>query len=260
MRRGFAASTSSSAQRHCYVRSTAIEQLLETPGAIELLAAELGVESRLSGLTAADQLDALRRRAIHLAVTTSPFQNLSLEEIVVVTAYAAASFDGTAWKRELRRQPSQYDLERITLAWLRERAVCVGSGSQLGRARWPLVGSSSAQLEREQQFVVAGAPLSNHQALEAQLEHLGREANFANEHYIACSPATALAFLEARAGETLPPRWDPLALDRELRTLGLGLLLIEAAGAVLYLPAHYHPPTQRSAAASSTSVSSFSRS
>ncbi|HYP90053.1 MAG TPA: hypothetical protein VEQ59_17910 [Polyangiaceae bacterium] len=243
--RGFAPSSSNLEHRHCYVRSTAIEQLLETPGAIELLADELGVMPGLASLSALDQLGALRRRAIHLAVTASPFHNLSLEEIVVVTAYAAASFDGTEWKRELRRQPSQQEIDRAGLAWLLERAAYVSNGSDWGRARWPLVGSSSPDPELNQ-FVVAVAPISNHRTLSAQLENLGGEADFANEHYIACSPATALAFLEARARQTVPPRWDPHALDRELRTLGVGLLLLEAERLVLFLPARYHASTKRS--------------
>lgn len=235
---GFSPSTSHPDRRHCYVRAAALDRLLETPGVLELLAAELGVTPPLASLSLVEQLEAVRRRAIHLAVTNSPFRGLSLEEIVLVTAYASTGLAHTAWKRELLRQPSQQELYRASEAWLRQRATFITSGSRLGRARWPLVGGASPDLD-DGQFVVAVAPLSDQHTLGTDLEHLASEANFAHEHYLACSPATALAFLGARARATNPPRWDSLVLDRELRTLGLGLLLLERDGLLLYLPARY---------------------
>jgi hypothetical protein len=239
---GFSPSTSNPNRRYCYVRASALEQLLEAPGTLESLGNELGVSPPSFVLSRAERLEAVRRRAIHLAVTASPFRDLSLEEILVVTAYASASFDHTAWKRELRQQPTVQELYRKSEAWLRERSALVRSGSRVGRARWPLVGSASAELDNAH-FVVAVAPLPDHQTLAAELERLAAEADFAHEHYVACSPATALAFLESRARAATPPRWDSFALDRELRTLGLGLLLVEPDGVALYLPARYRALT-----------------
>ncbi len=235
---GFSPSTSNPDRRHCYVRAAALDQLLETPGVLALLADELGVTPPFATLSLVEQLDAIRRRAIHLAVTNSPFRGLSLEEIVVVTAYASARFSHTAWRRELSRQTSRHELYGACEAWLGERAAAISSGSRLGRPRWPLVGGASPDLDRHD-FVVAVAPMSDPQTLGADLERLAGEANFAHEHYLACSPATALAFLSAQARANSPPRWDSLALDRQLRTLGLGLLLIEHDSALLYLPARY---------------------
>lgn len=240
---GFSSSTSNPDRRYCYVRAAALDQLLETPGVLELVADELGVRLPLATLSLVEQLEAIRRRAIHLAVTDSPFRGLSLEEIVVVTAYASPRFSHTAWARELLRQPSNQELYRACEAWLRQRTATISSGSRLGRPRWPLVSGASQELDFGE-LLVAVAPLSDHRALDADLERLASEANFAHEHYLACSPATALAFLSARARATSPLRWDSLMLDRELRTLGLGLLLVERDSVILYLPARYQQPAR----------------
>lgn len=239
---GFSPSTSNPERRHCYVRSGALDQLLETPGVLEILALELQAATAPATLSLVEQLESVRRRAIHLAVTHSPVRGLSLEEIIVVTAYASSRFDHTAWKRELLRQPSQHELNHACEAWLLQRTSFITSGRRLGKQRWPLVGCTSTDPLSSQQFMLALSPFSDHQALRSELERLAAEASFAHEHYVACSPATALAFLDAEARATKPPRWDSLVLDRRLRTMGLGLLLVEREGVLLYLPARYQVP------------------
>lgn len=239
---GFSSSTSNPDRRHCYVRSAALDQLLETPGVLELLAEELAAAPSPSALSLVEQLESIRRRAIHLAVTHSPVRGLSLEEIIVVTAYASSRFDHTAWKRELVRQPHAAELSRACETWLLERAARVESGRRWGRPRWPLVGWAAHEELARNELMVAVAPFCDHLALHSELERVASEASFAHEHYLACSPATALAYLKAQAHLTKPPRWDSFVLDRRLRTLGLGLLLVETAGVLLYLPARYQVP------------------
>jgi hypothetical protein len=241
---GFSPSSSNPARRHCYVRPAAVDQLLESPGALELLAEELGVEPAFSALSLLEQLDAIRARAIHLAVTHSPVRGLSIEEIIVVTAYASRRFDRSAWKRQLLRQPTQQELNHACEAWLMERSSSIFGGDRLGRPRWPMVGVRSSDPLEPDQFTVAVAPIADREALARELERLAAEATFAHEHYLACSPATALSYLDLQAHLTRPPRWDSLVLDRKLRTLGLGLLLVEPDNVLLYLPARYHarPP------------------
>lgn len=238
---GFSPSSSNPDRRHCYVRAAALDQLLETPGVLEALALELGAIPNPSTLSLVEQLEHIRRRAIHLAVTQSPMRGLSLEEIVVLTAYTSALFEHTAWKKELARQPSDQELNRVCERWLRQRAAVVGSGRHAGKPRWPLVGYSSPDRETRDQFIVAVAPASNAAALYSDLDRLASEATFANEHYVACSAATALAFVDFHARSSAPRRYDSLVLDRRLRTLGLGLLLVEPDGVLLYLPSRYQP-------------------
>lgn len=243
---GFSPSTSNPDRRHCYVRPAALDQLLETPGVLELLAEELTAAPAPAALSLVEQLESIRRRAIHLAVTHSPVRGLSLEEIIVVSAYGSSRFDHTPWKRELMRQPGQAELSRACEAWLRQRATFIDSGRRWGKARWPLVGHAVSDAFAAEQMVVAVAPFWDHLTLQSELERVASEATFAHEHYLACSPATALAFLAAQAHATKPPRWDSLVLDRRLRTLGLGLLLVEPGGVLLYLPARYQvPPAAR---------------
>ena len=71
---GFSSPHSKPDQRYCYVHASALQRLLETPGALELLLQELGEQADLAKLSLVEQLACLRQRAIHLAVTSSPFK------------------------------------------------------------------------------------------------------------------------------------------------------------------------------------------
>jgi hypothetical protein len=226
------------------VRAAALDQLLETPGALELLAEELGVTPAPRGLSPVEQLDAVRARAIHLAVTHSPMRGLSVEEIIVLTAYNSRRFELTSWKRELLRQPRPQRLNDACEAWLMQRSTTIHPGHRLGRPSWTMVGTTLPDPRSPNQFTVAVAPLVDRQTLGIELDRLASEATFAHEHYVACSPATALGYLELQARLTRPERWDSLVLDRRLRTFGIGLLLVELEEVLLYLPARYQsrPP------------------
>src|SRR6185369_15545706 len=115
---------SNSAQHHCYVRSSTLDQLLSTPGIAQLLLEELGDRAPPSaGVT--EQLERLKRQLIHLSVTASAFRGLSLQEIVVLCAYTCERFDHTAWKHELSAQPSPEALVAACRGWLSERARMV---------------------------------------------------------------------------------------------------------------------------------------
>jgi hypothetical protein len=184
-------------------------------------------------------LEGIRARAIHLSVTHSPVRGLSVEEIIVLTVVASRRFDHTLFQRELLRQPSPHELRHACETWLQQRSSVIHEGHRFGRPRWQMIGGSSPDPLSPHQFTVAVLPIADSDALEAQLERLGGEANFANEHYVACSPATALGYLEQQAHQTNPARWDSLVLDRRLRTFGIGLLLVERDGVLLYLPARY---------------------
>jgi len=241
---GFSPSTSNPELRHCFVRAAALDRLLETPGVLELLAEELGVSPSPSTLSLVEQLESIRARAIHLSVTRSPLRGLSVEEIVVLTAYASRRFDHTSLKRELSRRPTPHELHQACASWVEQRSSVIYEGHRFGRPRWPLVGGTSLDQTSPLQFLIAVLPLADPPALEAQLDRLGAEADFAHEHYVACSPATALGYLAQHAQQSRPTHWDSLVLERKLRTVGVGLLLVEQDGVLLFLPARYQsrPP------------------
>ncbi|MDF3065420.1 MAG: hypothetical protein K0R38_1021 [Polyangiaceae bacterium] len=279
---GFSANIPHAAQRYCYVRATALEQLLAAPGSLELLLRELTGEPPQS-TSVVEQLAQLKRRAIHLSVTRSAYQSLSLEEIVVLCAYTSPHFEHSAFRHQLLAEPSAAELSERCKAWLRERATRISGAEELGARCWPLVGhsppspaptapgqaplppspvpawptprssppSASASLTvrpssappsslRHSSFTVAVAPMPHSGVLDRDLPALGAESGFAHEHYIACAPAVALDYVRRAAtlGGTL--RWDPFALDRRLRSLGIGLLLVEGGNVNVYLPARYH--------------------
>jgi hypothetical protein len=240
---GFSSPHSKPDQRYCYVHAGALQRLLETPGALELLLEELGEPANPGRLSLVEQLACLRQRAIHLAVTASPFKGLSLEEIVVLSAYSSDRFNHTAWKREITRQPSEHELTLACHSWLKKRVDEVIDGQHLGKPHWPLVGfgrDAGAAGPSAPPFVLGVAPICDVSRLQRGLEPLAFEVGFAHEHYVACAPATALQYLSRHAASGGSLGWDAFVLDRRLRSLGLGLLLVEHAEVMLYLPARYH--------------------
>jgi hypothetical protein len=234
----FSANQSRPDQRHCYVSVAQLEKLLEAPGALEMLLLELTGRTAKSASTL-EQLACLRQSAIHLAVTRSPFTGLSLEEIVVACAFDSKGFEGSSWKQEVTRQVSASDLQAACLAWLLERTQTITDGHAIRRPHWPLIGLTSRT--DDWHFLLAVSPVASASQLEQELCSIAAEADFAHEHYLACSPATALSYvsLHAHAGPSV--RWDAFALDRKLRSYGIGLLLVEPSGILLYLPARYQP-------------------
>lgn len=236
---GFSAPFSHSAQRHCYVKTAALDQLLDTPGVLELLLEELtGSISAPSSVV--EQLARLKRCVIHLSVTPSAFHGLSLEEIVVLCAYSSERFNHTVWKRQLLEQPTVEALVGACRGWLGERAGAVAHGRTLGLPGWPLVGYPPGGEQTASRFIVGVAPIADARTLDHELAPLASEAGFGHEHYVACSPATALDYVRRAASAGGTQRWDPFALDRRLRSLGLGLLLVEQGAVAIYLPARYH--------------------
>ncbi|RYZ06785.1 MAG: hypothetical protein EOO73_14660 [Myxococcales bacterium] len=239
---GFSASIPHATQRYCYARSSALDQLLAAPGALELLLTELTGEPPLPG-SVVDQLAQLKRHAIHRSVTRTAFHGLSLEEIVVLCAYTSPYFEDSSFRSQLLAEPSTTEQWELCKSWLRARASHIVAGEELGARRWPLVGHSTRAGEAEgpSRFAVAVAPVTHSSTLDRDLPGLGVESGFAHEHYIACTPATALDYVRRAATLGGILRWDPFALDRRLRSLGLGLLLVEGREVSVYLPARYHP-------------------
>jgi hypothetical protein len=237
---GFSASPSKSAQRHCYVKGSALDTLMDTPGVLAILLEELTGQS-VEHTSVVDQMARLKRHVIHLSVTPSSFHGLSLEEIVVLTAYTSPRLQNSAFTCALNTEPNTAELRAVCERWLSQRATVVATGPSVGLRRWPLVGHSPQEQQASSRFVVGLAPFSHPATLERELGQLAGEATFGHEHYVACSPGTALAYLRQAAEERSPVRWDPFVLDRRLRSLGLGLLLVEGQNVALYMPARYTP-------------------
>lgn len=241
---GFSASPSKSTQRHCYVKGSALDALMDTPGVLDILLEELTGQS-VNQTSVVEQMARLKRHVIHLSVTPSSFHGLSLEEIVVLTAYTSPRLQHSVFTRAFNTESNTAELRAVCERWLSQRATVVATGHSVGLRRWPLVGYSPEPRGTEKpasaRFVVGLAPFSHPATLERELGQLAGEATFGHEHYVACSPGTALAYLRQAAEERSPVRWDPFVLDRRLRSLGLGLLLVEGQNIALYMPARYTP-------------------
>lgn len=230
--------------RHCYVSSGSLERLLATPGVPEDLLSEL-TGAHPGSASEQELLRRLEATAIRLSLSPGRFHGLSFEEIVVLCCYTSERFQRTSWKREVSRQPSSESLVEACRSWLWQRVAVISSGVAWGRPRWLLAGSAPVVREASSPWVLGVAPLFDARTVDRDLAVLSREAGFAHEHYVACTPATAIDYLRTAAVEDGITRWDPFVLDRQLQALGFGLLLVERRQVLVYLPAASHRPAAR---------------
>src|SRR4029079_16832161 len=107
----------------------------------------------------------LRRSVIHLSVTPSAFTGMSIEEIVVLVAYASERFNHTSWKSEITWQPTEQALTGACRGWLRERVGAVRAGSDVGRPAWPFVGHAPSARHLATDLVLGVAPVASAAAL-----------------------------------------------------------------------------------------------
>ncbi len=208
-------------RRFCYVQAERLEALLTDPLSVELLRRELGDETPRSA-TPAENIAQLRRQAIRWSLAVgSPYFGLSVEEIVVMSAYRSLRFDGAPWRRCLVRPYTHEELLLAGRRWLRESALAPDGRLHPWRGRW-LIGKHPVS-----QRTVALTFALEARRLRHELGWLACEADFAHETYLVCSLPTALAFIDADAKASRTQRVCTQSLEHPLRLHGLGLLLVD---------------------------------
>lgn len=65
--------------------------------------------------------------------------------------------------------------------------------------------------------------------LKRGLDQLATFKDYANAVYLACTPALAASYLDRHAGARNVRQWDPELLTRKLKTMGVGLLIVEGS-------------------------------
>ena len=224
------------ARRFCYVSAERLESLLAEPESVELLLRSLGDDAP-SPASPVEKIARLRRQAIHWSLSLgSPYFGLSVEEIVVMTVYRSACFDGLPWKRCLVRP---YTAEELMLAgrrWLRESGLLPDEALPPW-GRWLIARSPGTQRKVALTFALEARRLRH------ELGWLACEVDLAHETYLVCSLATALGFIDAEARASRTERVSAQAIEHPLRAQGLGLLLVDRDETFVGFPARYrHVP------------------
>lgn len=235
---GMRPESAAGASRACHVSRERLEALLADPELVGLLLRELNQGDTLSSPSPAEQMAQLRRLAIRCSLSAdSPYFGLSVEEIVVMTAYRSPLFDGTPWKRFLVRP---YTAEELMLAgrrWLREAGLVPDEALPPWR-RWLMARSPGTQRKVALTFALEARRLRH------ELGWLATEVDLAHETYVVCSLPTALAFIDTEAKTSRSERVHARALEHPLRALGLGLLLVDLEETFVALPARYRDVPQ----------------
>lgn len=220
-------------QHFCYVSAERLEALLAERAVVDLLLTELGGAAPAAA-TPTESMSQLRRLAIHWSLSVgSPYWGLSVEEVVVICAYRCAALDGTPWKRFLTRAYTADELELAGRRWLREAALVPDGSVRPWRGRWQL--GRNPQTER----LVALTFAMEARRLQHELGWLTCEADFAHETYLVCSLPTALGFIDADARSSRTQRVSAQAIEHQLRTHGVGLLVVDKEHMFVALPARY---------------------
>lgn len=224
-------------RRCCYLPLDLLDAFIKEPGVVEQLASELGAEQPASSSTQA-RLLAIRRRAVHLSVSASSYFGLSVEEIIILTALRSPSFEHTSLARELHREVYHEELALQCASWLERDGHEVFRNVDVGRVRWDLVGRSASATLLGDPMLATVTLVPDVPSMGRLLTHRSSEVAFAHGAYVACTPATALRYLFERRSQSSEACWDVTALDRQLRSIGMGLLLADPAG----VSASHHPP------------------
>jgi hypothetical protein len=218
---GMRSGSRAAAQHFCHVSAERLEALLAEPAVVELLLTELGCAPPAPG-SPTEAMALLRRQAIHWSLSVgSPYSGLSVEEVVVMCAYRCTQLDGTPWKRFLTRVYTAGELELAARRWLREQALVPDGSVRPWRGRWLL--GRHPQTEK----LVALTFALEARRLHHELAWLAYEADFAHESYLVCSMPTALGFIDVDARASRTQRVDTRAIEHQLRTRGLGLLIVD---------------------------------
>jgi hypothetical protein len=221
------------AQHFCYVGTERLEALLAEPSVVELLLTELGADAP-APTSPAESMSRLRRLAIHWSLSVgSPYSGLSVEEVVVMCAYRCAQLDGSPWTRFLTRVYTAGELELAGRRWLREAALVPDGSVRPWRGRWLL-----GQNPQTQQLVALTFAMEARR-LQHELGWLTCEADFAHETYLVCSVPTTLGFIDADARSSRSQRVNAKAIEHQLRTHGVGLLVVDMHHTFVALPARH---------------------
>jgi hypothetical protein len=213
---------------YCYLRGTALKELLDHNTVLDLLIEELSVPvkpAHLKRMSKDDKIDAIERTALdHQEHPKAIWYGVSVPEIL-----AGALLRSKTRNRYVAavsyRPKRDAELEKPVASWLVNRGVRVYSEVPTGTKRADMIGYKKGGVLSTAHVVIVELKNSIDQ-LKRALDQMTTFGEYAHEVYLGCSSAMAAEYVTKHASANGVEQWDPEVLNNKLRSFGFGLLLV----------------------------------
>jgi hypothetical protein len=218
--------------RHCYLSEMRLAAVLDAPKALDAILGHLGVPLKSGvrrNLSDDQKVDEIVAHTRHLIVgKNSPWRHCSGFEVLAAAVWQLRG-DGLGAKlvdHAFCSVRNEADLTKPVAAWLSSQDLDVYDEVPMGRKRTDLLGHRPKKLLRGHRFIAIELKNSIKE-FDRAIDQMTTYADYTHEVYVACTPAMAVAYLDAHSNGRGTSGWDPQVLNRKLEKLGLGLLLVE---------------------------------
>lgn len=234
-------------ERYCYLSTEGLVHVLDAPRSLDAILKHLGVHLKANvrrSMSPEEKLDEIVAHTKRLVdgSKNSPWRHCSGFEVLAAAIWqlrgaglGSKLVDQAFWGVRVEE-----DLRTPVANWLASQGLNVHHEIRVGLRQPDLLGHRK-RLLRGHQFVAV--------ELKNELREFGRAADqmttyadYAHEVYVACTPAMAVAYLDAHARGRGTSGWDPQVFNRKLEKLGAGLLLVEGDRVLqAQLPSEHSP-------------------
>jgi hypothetical protein len=209
--------------RYCYLRLRRLKKAITEAHALDAIAAELEVPAiapdsspRIKMAAIDQQIDRLR------ATASSIWHQAPARDVLAASLFAASKRAGGRLAEVFSPAPDATTLKRPVSTWLVSAGLTLFDRLPSGVA-FELVGYHKAAFSGLR--VVAVGINNDASRIGEALETMKSFARYTQAMHLALTPAVAADYLTATAKAT--GRWDGDALARRLKTVGVGLLMVE---------------------------------
>jgi len=222
-------------ERRCYLRVSKLKEAARMPKVLDALLKELkvpGKSSVLRSLSDDDKFDAIVKQLKHESESTTGYWHKSAHgEILAGSIWRCNAIGNNLVLRDMfSNVRRECDLLNPVGKWLRRQGLEAHAEIPMGRKRTDVVGYRPPRLGGLLSPTLVAVELKNEmKEMERAIDQMTSYADYAHCVYLACTPAMAAEYLEAHADARGVKHWDSEVLDRKLKKLGFGLLLIEGS-------------------------------
>ena len=215
-------------KRFCYARARQLRDAVKDGAALDAVIQSLGVPSTATSrrkLSEDKKRQSIEKHITHLrSLPTSEWHKCPPAEVFAGALYSSkgASQKASVFFPVAREN----ELYSPVATWLQKQKLTVYGEIPMGTARADVVGYLAEGFFATERIVTV--ELKNSLAdMKRGLDQMSTYADYSHEVYLACTPALAAAYLKSHCQAAEVLRWDPAVLERKLKRLGFGLLMVE---------------------------------
>lgn len=219
-----------SSNRYCYLRGKALDEAYDDPKILDAVLGQMKVPGKaktLSGLSRQEKRRIVEDSARYISGQRSAvLRDLTPEEILAVQLWRTISIPDRRKAEIFSVVPREDMLLKPVSRWLKSRGLDPYKEVPMGRVRIDVLGHQPGGFFSSETLV--GVELKNDDSqLKRGLDQLFTVSEYVHQIYLACTPALAIDCLHRHAEAHSVQHWDSGILERKLKTIGCGLLIVE---------------------------------